>query len=938
MIDPKDLRVNYSTLSKLPSSTLNDLRASGSLDPFLNQLTPTEIANLFPSYYKDPLPNISGFEAANEGGGGGSNPFGSFSGMGGGSGGGSGGSGGSKQTATPATKEEKLLAELQKKGLVKAPSYDNSGVGIKSKDVPPEGAALLSSIASPGLEGGSYDIIVGGKKRITDYSKHPAVVGVTTAQGPSTAAGRYQITKTTWKELQAKYPDLTDFSPENQDKAAWYLAQDRYKGQTGRNLLDDLKSGDPDTLKSVESNLAPTWSSLKGGVHQGSGAGTLPDKYSKNLETIKSDVDVGVGTLGARDRAKKHIFFTPHGGDLMGHTNRAAEALRKQGHEVEVFDSTPEGLERAKQYIATNDLKEIETVAGYSGGAFNAAKLVNSTQDVTYNKAVLGDPGTGILGTNWEQQDNVAAWTGGMKIGNNVKSLDIQTATMGSTGMMYPSGAFVSEGFAGTVTRTKIEGTHIGAYDNYMNLVVEDIQSRASVTGEPTATEEGQVQAVPMSAELQEMLREEGWDIESEEFKNTFGAVDFSVANDYLKSGDADKMKALSDAFQIENFSPTKQPSATEIKGPKDESGNLIYKESEDAKSAEFAYVAPVSGTVMGNNENHFGARRDGGARPHSGNDYQAQNGSAVVSSIGGNVSYIGEHKGYGWIVDVDSADGTVHRYATHGDDPRKYGIEIGKSVGQGEQLGTIGKGHLHYEIIDREHYEKSGGLDGNFVNTSYQKGVLDPQQIIGTEKKDQIIAGQPYGRVAEMIREQEIRISASTPLENVLPEEATRDVNAATPSSAPQSSDVLPASSASIEQTTAPKAAELAPVETSRQDTQAQSPTTTAQEPQKARKPMPTYDQAMSERQAKDRSSPTQPAASSAQENSFEMGKASVSSKSAPASRQEFTDDWKGTTKGNEVPVSPSDRKAYTNAKFGKSEGGYRDKVNEGNKSTRFF
>lgn len=67
-------------------------------------------------------------------------------------------------------------------------------------------------------EGADYNTLVGGSK-IDDLSRHPNRVGLTTAAGPSTAFGRYQITGSTDRSKLAKYSHL-DYSPENQDLRA----------------------------------------------------------------------------------------------------------------------------------------------------------------------------------------------------------------------------------------------------------------------------------------------------------------------------------------------------------------------------------------------------------------------------------------------------------------------------------------------------------------------------------------------------------------------------------------------------------------------------------------------------------------------------------------------------------------------------------------------
>ncbi len=99
-------------------------------------------------------------------------------------------------------------------------------------------------------EGASWDTIVGGSK-FSDFSRHPNVVGLRTAEGPSTAAGRYQITGTTYREVAPKI-GVTDFSPESQNQVAIELI--RRNG-----ALDDVLSGN---YESAIKKLGSTWASL----------------------------------------------------------------------------------------------------------------------------------------------------------------------------------------------------------------------------------------------------------------------------------------------------------------------------------------------------------------------------------------------------------------------------------------------------------------------------------------------------------------------------------------------------------------------------------------------------------------------------------------------------------------------------------------------------
>jgi muramidase (phage lysozyme) len=100
-------------------------------------------------------------------------------------------------------------------------------------------------------EDADYNTIVGGKV-FTDYSKHPGIVGITTkSEGKSTAAGRYQITETTYKDVAPKL-NITDFKPESQDAIALELIKQN-------NALDDVKSGRFD--KAIN-KLGKVWASF----------------------------------------------------------------------------------------------------------------------------------------------------------------------------------------------------------------------------------------------------------------------------------------------------------------------------------------------------------------------------------------------------------------------------------------------------------------------------------------------------------------------------------------------------------------------------------------------------------------------------------------------------------------------------------------------------
>lgn len=99
-------------------------------------------------------------------------------------------------------------------------------------------------------EGASYNTIVGGGS-FNDFSKHPNVVGLRTADGPSTAAGAYQITGTTYRDVAGKL-GIKDFSETSQDQIAIELI--RRKG-----ALEDVSNGN---WQAAINKLGGTWASL----------------------------------------------------------------------------------------------------------------------------------------------------------------------------------------------------------------------------------------------------------------------------------------------------------------------------------------------------------------------------------------------------------------------------------------------------------------------------------------------------------------------------------------------------------------------------------------------------------------------------------------------------------------------------------------------------
>lgn len=172
---------------------------------------------------------------------------------------------GAQRITAAAAVQQQLRAVRNLPDAIKAEVLGVPG-GAVNTSLPPEARGLLDTIAKT-ESAGRYNVRYGGAtdRTFQDFSDHPRVAEPITS-GPdvgktSSAAGRYQFIAPTWDAQKAKL-GLKDFSPANQDAAAWDLAQTEYKSKTGKDLLTTLKSGD---TSDVLPSLSGKWSSLPGG-------------------------------------------------------------------------------------------------------------------------------------------------------------------------------------------------------------------------------------------------------------------------------------------------------------------------------------------------------------------------------------------------------------------------------------------------------------------------------------------------------------------------------------------------------------------------------------------------------------------------------------------------------------------------------------------------
>ncbi len=171
------------------------------------------------------------------------------------------------------------------------------------------------------------------------------------------------------------------------------------------------------------------------------------------------------------------------------------------------------------------------------------------------------------------------------------------------------------------------------------------------------------------------------------------------------------------------------------------------------ASRGGFSYVAPVTGTWAAKGGSDFHDARGTDGRLHSGNDLQAANGSKAVAAIGGTVLYAGYNKGYQYNAVLKGDDGNVYRYATHG----PLDVKVGDRVEQGAPVGTIDRGHLHFEVVPAGSQLAKAMIahPGQFIVTQSYPGqpdpTIDPAKLFGMDKGAAIIAGQPLHPAADL-------------------------------------------------------------------------------------------------------------------------------------------------------------------------------------------
>lgn len=145
-----------------------------------------------------------------------------------------------------------------------APVGEADGKNPVAPGLAPWQRAFLNTTAKP-ESGGSYNVRYNGHgsapAHFDNYDDHPRVFVERPDGRKSSAAGRYQFTATEWDRVSGIL-GLEDFSPMNQDRAALFLAEERYNKQIGAGEMpfrEIMQKGTTEQLLAVKAALAPTW-------------------------------------------------------------------------------------------------------------------------------------------------------------------------------------------------------------------------------------------------------------------------------------------------------------------------------------------------------------------------------------------------------------------------------------------------------------------------------------------------------------------------------------------------------------------------------------------------------------------------------------------------------------------------------------------------------
>lgn len=300
-----------------------------------------------------------------------------------------------------------------------------SGSPTAARDLAPEAYAFLNTIAGP-ESGGRYNVRYDGSPTgatFDSYAQHPGIK----VKG-STAAGRYMITKQTWDEFAPKV-GATDFSPANQDKVAWAIAEDTVQRKTGSTIAAMIAQGRTGELRDV---LKDRWV-------------VLADDEKMPVEKFVSEMEKN----GVRTLSPGSVSFT-----FNGTTGTAAELGTKFSNFKNI---DPDVINRVGTAFSSLGLENVRISSGYRSEAHNEKVGGAKKSQHIHGKAVDID----VSKMNIEERKNLiralsAAGITGLGVGANIIHAD--TGNRRAWGYAKSSGGGAVPGWAEDVIADHLAG------------------------------------------------------------------------------------------------------------------------------------------------------------------------------------------------------------------------------------------------------------------------------------------------------------------------------------------------------------------------------------------------------------------------------------------------------------------------------------------------
>lgn len=338
-----------------------------------------------------------------------------------------------KRTKLARLAQEEQLDNMAGGGTVAGRLQTSGGVvrsdGPVAAGLSPTATGFLQALSGP-ESNGEYNVLFSprGRRHFSDFSQHPNDPAIIES-GPnagrtSSAAGRYQFLKSTWDTVAAQY-GFEDFSPENQDRAAWLHANDVYASLTGKNLAVVLQSGNFAAIAEARRLLTGTWEGL----------GNVSD------EEFYNQVISGTGNPSSLIYDEEFASIPlPDRMDIFTSAIMSADNLRAQlaSQQEEQKNQTLEQLRRSIDEGDPNvNLNTIGEIAGDVGATFKEEQaLIKQFEDKHAEQLAgaamleaLGNPATLIDPGSEDTTDGLNALYNGLNIRERLATGDAETVS-----------------------------------------------------------------------------------------------------------------------------------------------------------------------------------------------------------------------------------------------------------------------------------------------------------------------------------------------------------------------------------------------------------------------------------------------------------------------------------------------------------------------------